>query len=920
MRLDIIDKQHNEEDLIFQNPGKGFAASCILLDQYLLKIILSGKLTYPDSIQLIEKLNEAVSHNITLDGFNKSFYMLIEARNLTAIDYRSKKLLSKFLTRYYDHPFVRYITVVSANHFLFSLGAYYSKIMRNAPVSFHSTEKSAVKMIFQKRFNNNEMWFEKDNGKENQEILQKSFMYFEGDRLNVESADDWNAKDFDNKYRHNIFIVNKNIIVIKANGYLMDKHIYQQADVLKKAIVYAGERKLKLILDYSEVTDIQRSAKRLLEKLEKDLSANWEDVYMVFSKSLKLVYKMYFLFRPNRSAVYKSVDNVNEALKIIFSKKASQPVNESKGLKNDPVKNFGDLSKKELINIILKLQQENIAVKNSHNEKINKLFEVVSRITWDEDFKPSPIEIENEEDEFFDLYNSVSLLQQDVYEMVEELKELNKSLEVKVEERTKTIADKEASLSSLIENTKDLICSVDKNYNLLVANSAYKDFIKENYNDEIKPGDNILAGLHDDIVSYWKPFYDRALKGETFELIETRLIDSRKAFFEISFNPIWNKNKEVSGFSVFIREITMQKEAEQTLLRSQQLLASINHNIKEAIYRSDEDGQIIYVNPAFVEMFGYANEEEVSALAFGNLYWNQDDRSRLLKTVKDDGRITNIEIKFKKKDGTYFWGLITSSKVVDHKGNEFYDGAIRNISSIKETDFKVKKQNEELKKVNTELDRFVYSASHDLRAPLLSILGLIGIAKMEKTEEERNSCLNMMEKSIRKLDSFIQDIINYSRNKRLIVNRDKIEFEKLLGEIFNDLQYLKKSRAVERRIHVEANDDFYTDLRRLKIILYNIISNSIVYSATVREAFVEVSVVVKDKFATIVVSDNGQGIPDVHLEKIFNMFYRASEEEAGSGLGLYIVKETIETLDGNITVSSNVGRGATFTFTLPNLK
>jgi signal transduction histidine kinase len=218
------------------------------------------------------------------------------------------------------------------------------------------------------------------------------------------------------------------------------------------------------------------------------------------------------------------------------------------------------------------------------------------------------------------------------------------------------------------------------------------------------------------------------------------------------------------------------------------------------------------------------------------------------------------------------------------------------------------------------LDRFVYSASHDLRAPLLSILGLINVTRIEKVEEEKTNCLNMMEKSIKKLDTFIQDIINYSRNKRLLINRDKIDFEALLNEVFKDLQYLKKSRSVERRIHVEANDEFYTDLRRLKIILYNIISNSIVYSATVREASVDVSVVVKGKFATIVVSDNGHGIPEIHIEKIFNMFYRASEEEAGSGLGLYLVKETIEMLEGNINVTSNTGRGATFTVTLPNLK
>jgi PAS domain S-box-containing protein len=919
MRQDMLNVIRKEGDLIFQNPSQGFTASCYLLDQFLLKIILSGKLTYPDSITLNEKLHEAITQNIKLDSYNKAFYMIIDAKDLTAIDYQSKKLLSKFLTRYYDHPFIRYISIVSSSPLIFSLGAYYNKIMRNAPISFHNSEKTAIKTIFQQRYSNNELWFENENLNGNDEYLQKSFMYFKGERLKVESSEDWNASDIEHAYRHNIFLLDKNIVVIKANGYLFDKHIIQQAVTVKKVVSVSGLKNLKIIIDYSEIKGMHRSSKKLLEK---ELLAFWDEIYVVLGSSLKLTFKMYFFFRTGIGGTIKSVNDINEALQLIFTKNTNEKPTVDKKEKQikEPATELASLGRKELVELVDCLRREKEGILKSQEQKINKLFEIVSRITWDEDFKPSPIMTEKEDDAFFDLYNSVSLLQQDVYEMVEELKELNRDLEEKVEERTKMLADKEANLSSLIENTKDMICSVDKNYRLLVANKAYQDFICENYNDEIKPGDNILSGLHDDIVGYWKPFYDRALKGETFDLIETRLIDSRKAFFEISFNPIWSKNKEVTGFSVFIREITQQKESELTLERSQQLLASINDNIKEGIYRSNENGNLVYVNPAFVEIFGFDDEQELYSMPFSNLYWNQDDRAQLLDTIKSEGRITNIEIKFRKKDCSFFWGLITSSRVVDDKGNEFFDGSIRDITRIKETDIMLKKQNEELKKVNTELDRFVYSASHDLRAPLMSILGLISVTRIEKSEDEKEKCMNMMEKSIKKLDSFIQDIINYSRNKRLLINRDRIDFEALITEIFKDLQYLKKSRSVERRIHVEANDEFYTDLRRLKIILYNIISNSIVYSATIREASVDVTVTVKGKFATIVVADNGQGIQEVHIEKIFNMFYRASEEEAGSGLGLYLVKETVEALEGNVNVTSNVGRGATFTVTLPNLK
>jgi signal transduction histidine kinase/streptogramin lyase len=234
--------------------------------------------------------------------------------------------------------------------------------------------------------------------------------------------------------------------------------------------------------------------------------------------------------------------------------------------------------------------------------------------------------------------------------------------------------------------------------------------------------------------------------------------------------------------------------------------------------------------------------------------------------------------------------------------------------------YDIEKRNQELKKVNSELDKFVYSASHDLRAPLASVLGLVAIARLDDGRE-RDNHLNLIEKSIQKLDGFISDIIDFSRNARLEIITEEINFEKLIHEVMDDLKYLDDSNSILRMVNITGQGSFYTDPRRLKIILSNLISNAIKYHTTRKEnPFIEVKVDRSPRQVIIQVIDNGLGIADQHLDNIFKMFYRGHETTKGSGLGLYIVKETVEKIEGTIQVSSTPGEGSAFTIVLPSLK
>jgi signal transduction histidine kinase len=233
----------------------------------------------------------------------------------------------------------------------------------------------------------------------------------------------------------------------------------------------------------------------------------------------------------------------------------------------------------------------------------------------------------------------------------------------------------------------------------------------------------------------------------------------------------------------------------------------------------------------------------------------------------------------------------------------------------------MKRQNEALTKVNAELDRFVYSASHDLRSPLSSLLGLIHVAR-EDDQWDKQEYLNLMEKSVKRLDTFISDIIDFSRNARLEVVPEKIDFDSLIAEILEDLQYVDNFEKIEKRVEVKTLQSFYADKKRLRIILTNLIANAIKHHIpeSREKPFVDILIKQDGNEVKITISDNGPGIKAIYLKDIFKMFFRATNRSAGSGLGLYIVQETVNKLAGEVSVQSQEGEGTHFVVKIPSAK
>lgn len=230
----------------------------------------------------------------------------------------------------------------------------------------------------------------------------------------------------------------------------------------------------------------------------------------------------------------------------------------------------------------------------------------------------------------------------------------------------------------------------------------------------------------------------------------------------------------------------------------------------------------------------------------------------------------------------------------------------------------IKISNKKLRKANVELDNFVYSVSHDLRAPIASVLGLVGLAQKEEDIDMMKKYLSMVAESAQRQDAFIKDILDLSRNARLGINAEEIKFEDIISEIFDQLKYSSGQKDIIKEIDIRQEVAFSSDKKRLKVIFNNLISNAIRYSNG-KDPFIKINIEVNNITAKININDNGRGIPKDHLSKVFNMFYRATDDNAGSGLGLYIVKETVDKLRGNVALSSVEQKGTTVNLEIPNL-
>ncbi|MFV5687834.1 PAS domain S-box protein [Flavobacterium sp. ZT3R25] len=397
---------------------------------------------------------------------------------------------------------------------------------------------------------------------------------------------------------------------------------------------------------------------------------------------------------------------------------------------------------------------------------------------------------------------------------------------------------------------------------------------------------------------------------------------------------------------ILSNDITERKKAEESLLQSESRLKDAQAIARLGGWELNFETGIALWSDETCRIYGLSPKDNKQSYSNWISFIHPDDMDNVMTIVNESQRTLSNSVLNNRiilKDGTI--------KHIDSECRFEFDqngkpiglfGIAHDVTEIKLAKLQLEQQNKELAfqneekenrtielsitnkeliKTNTELDRFVYSISHDLRSPLTSILGLISFIEEESKETDTLEHVKMIRNSINRLDEFIKNILSYSRNKRTGLEVEKIPLQKTAADIVDSLHSMKEAKGIVFEIDIKEQQSFYTDRLRFNTILENLISNAIKYHKKEESGrYVKIIGQSDHKKLQLSITDNGIGIAPTYHTKIFDMFFRLSGKKDGSGIGLYIVKDTVGILQGTIQIHSKEGVGTVFIVTLKNLK
>jgi len=392
-----------------------------------------------------------------------------------------------------------------------------------------------------------------------------------------------------------------------------------------------------------------------------------------------------------------------------------------------------------------------------------------------------------------------------------------------------------------------------------------------------------------------------------------------KAYKETAFT-VKDANGKIKSLVSLIEDITDRKQAENAFFESEEKFRQLIESVDI----------IFWIREASHENFVYANPAYQQILDSDPLELYKNAKVLLEKVHPQDHKKLNdfIENSFSREIKDFECRMIVNGKVKWLRINSYLLNSkiagLRQIAIAEDVTFLKKamemvlQKNTELLKTNQELDQFVYRVSHNLRAPLTSILGLLELMTMHGLEEELAKYCSLIKKSISGLDYIIQEIVDYSKNARTQIVFDPIDLKAIIDETLENLNYLRENKNIQIEKTINIEKEIASDQERLKILFNNILSNSLKYCDPKKPVNLLFIKAVLDNGNLIVeIKDNGMGIHPDHKGKIFDLFYRGTDMSKGAGLGLAIAKEILNKLNAECELQSEVGTGTTFILRIP---
>ena len=519
------------------------------------------------------------------------------------------------------------------------------------------------------------------------------------------------------------------------------------------------------------------------------------------------------------------------------------------------------------------------------------------------------------------------------------------------------------NLQALIENADASIWSVDAQYRLIIGNALYHRNVAAAIGRPIVPGESVLAlNLTPDALAEWRSYYDRALRDEKFVVEATSRFTETPQTIEYHLNPIKSPQSQIIGVTVFGRNITERKRAEESLRESKEKYRRLSEELDMRVqertaqvqdlydnapcgYHSvDENGTVTLINQTELNWLGYTREQVVGILKASDIY-TPESLQRIQAGLPDlirQGFIHNLEVDLVRRDKTLLPANISATAIYDANGNcrmgrtTIFDNTERKRTDqeLRDRASSLRASRDELNAANLELvhaaglkDEFLAMMSHELRTPLNAILGLsesLQESILGPITEKQHQAIATIYSSGKHLLELINDILDLSK-----IEAGKIELEieatPAVSICTASLQFIREI-ALKKHIQVMFSDDtqvewITADARRLKQILVNLLSNAVKFTPKGGKVGLEVVGDVQAGIVQFTVWDTGIGIAPDQIERLFKPFVQLdsalNRQHAGTGLGLALVARLAEMHGGHIAVESEPGKGSRFILTLP---
>ncbi|MBT1703804.1 PAS domain S-box protein [Chryseosolibacter indicus] len=481
--------------------------------------------------------------------------------------------------------------------------------------------------------------------------------------------------------------------------------------------------------------------------------------------------------------------------------------------------------------------------------------------------------------------------------------------------------ENEANLKSIFENTDDLFTLLDKDFRIVTFNRGSFEFSKDLLGKEIQKGKNIFEYVRDDYKQRFRDVLTQVELGNIVRYNTEYEKDSLTQWFNVSVSPVKTDQNNQIGYCITSHNITAQKNAQEKIVQSEERFRALVENTEDIIGLTDSKGKLVYVSPGVTKITGYSIEE---FLELGGLTLVHDDdkvafESFVASLFENPGHLFYIQFRSKHRQGHYQWMEGTAVNLLDKKNVNGIVTNFRDITARKNAEADKNIILQQLLNQNSELLQFSFIASHNLRGPVASMLGLFQIIDQYEMNKEVQGLLQMFHKTVGRLDDVIKDInkILDIRNN-YVEQREWISFSKIAREIIQSFEGQLCDIDSDVSIDSHAIDEFFVIRSYFYSIIYNLISNAIKYKVTNRKLIIRLATFKNSEGYGFSISDNGKGIDlKKYGAKLFTLYQRFHLEVEGKGLGLFLVKTQVDALNGAIDVESSVGKGSVFIIRFP---